>query len=1178
MAEPRIRFALTNEESVPTGGVKQVYRQVDILNDNGFDAAVVVPDKGKPDKWFNTKTRTMPVKDLVLAPDDYVVVPELLNKLPDLPGLDAANVVVYAQNPFNVPRGYGEAGCFQEFYRDRVSAVLCVSEHSRVALSELLPVDVHRIRYSFDRPPFGPADAKQKIISYMPRRRRDELQDVLTMLSDSGALSGWTVESIEWRSEGEVAQWLKKSAIFMSGSYMEGFGMPPAEAMACGCLVVGWHGVAGQEFFLPEITRVAAETDTFSVFLEMKKVLSMELSEISEIGTKASEYIRREYSSEKEADSVMRAWNGIIKPSVEVKSTSEWVPPTEIAAFVSTYDEGPYLENILRWLSPRVSGVYVAESKTSFFEAQSPEQRRTKQVVDVLQTEGIENIHYMELEGQEHPAPDIKEAHERNQALERIEKDGFDWVWIVDADEFYMDDEATALWKWFFEALEKDPSLMGARCSWHTYWRSVHWRVEPPEHFHPNVIIKSSCRIHSSRHLLPEQEMKITEVPEDVCRCRHYSWAREPHEIKRKTETWTHAHQIKPDWFERVFMQWKPGDDLRDFHPTEPEAYRSLVKCDLPIPKALVGHPYVEMEVIEDEEAPRRVKAVILNHNHPENSDKLYEQLSEVFDDVEVFDSGSDPDKIPSHLGRSFENIYWAGGWNEIIRTCSDYDAVWMLGDDIELKSDAQEYRTAIEASLPFGCWSPCVEGRAKPFMQAEHYKDGKPRVVRNMEGMCMAVSGPLMSKIDRLPKGSDGYGQDLWLCYTARQHHMKNVIDGRVKVYHPEGTGYDDSEWVKQMEDTFSDLLGPDWRQTAFQFSDVFEENIMSEERKPFTIVTVDNGWSYPEFIRITNFFPDARKIIMVKGVAEIPPHKGVEIIRYDKNITRLLAEADVALFPKVGAATKAEFKQLLEAKVPIVVHVDYHLGLVKHMENGYHYQVEGWAQHWLNELNTEWAGGKLAKDPVVKTESVEKKEPLPIITVITPTWKRDVSIIKRCIDCMCLQTFEKWEHLICSNGPEEKDVKALVESLNDPRIKYKFLGGERSDTDFGNSARKHMIEEASGQYITFFDDDNLILPEYLQRMIEALRESKKDFAICNIMHFGPLNEAVAGKPPTILRGEPVKLHHVDPLQIMVKADVMKEVGWDTSVGYLSDGVTLEKLGDGHEHVKVKELLAIHM
>ena len=110
------------------------------------------------------------------------------------------------------------------------------------------------------------------------------------------------------------------------------------------------------------------------------------------------------------------------------------------------------------------------------------------------------------------------------------------------------------------------------------------------------------------------------------------------------------------------------------------------------------------------------------------------------------------------------------------------------------------------------------------------------------------------------------------------------------------------------------------------------------------------------------------------------------------------------------------------------------------------------------------------------------------------------------------------------------------------------------------------------------FLDDDNLIVPHYLERMVNAIKEAEADFAVCRVVHFGPLKEDLVGKPPQILTGIPVQLHHVDTLQVVVKREAMQEVGWNTEQGYLADGHTLQALAEKFKHVEVMEVLGFHM
>jgi hypothetical protein len=120
-------------------------------------------------------------------------------------------------------------------------------------------------------------------------------------------------------------------------------------------------------------------------------------------------------------------------------------------------------------------------------------------------------------------------------------------------------------------------------------------------------------------------------------------------------------------------------------------------------------------------------------------------------------------------------------------------------------------------------------------------------------------------------------------------------------------------------------------------------------------------------------------------------------------------------------------------------------------------------------------------------------------------------------------------------------------------------------------------LMNQADTEYVMFLDDDNIILPHYLEKMIRALDETAhgEAFAICAILHFGPL-PFFFDKPPVLLRGEP-RLLHIDTLQVVVRTEAMKAVGWRTG-GYVADGFTYQELGKRFQYVRVDECLAIHL
>jgi len=80
---------------------------------------------------------------------------------------------------------------------------------------------------------------------------------------------------------------------------------------------------------------------------------------------------------------------------------------------------------------------------------------------------------------------------------------------------------------------------------------------------------------------------------------RHYSWAISPEEAKKKVRSWAHAHQLVSDWFDDVFLSWKPGVERDNFNPTTDNKYYSVFRDELERPEVLFGHPYWDCEVIE---------------------------------------------------------------------------------------------------------------------------------------------------------------------------------------------------------------------------------------------------------------------------------------------------------------------------------------------------------------------------------------------------------------------------------------------------------------------------------------------------------------------------------------------------------------------------------------------------
>ena len=89
---------------------------------------------------------------------------------------------------------------------------------------------------------------KENLITYMPRKKKNNSEMLLFILNQL-LPKNWKIESIDNLTELEVANFFRKSKIFLSFSELEGLGLPPIESALCGNHVIGYTGEGGKEFW-----------------------------------------------------------------------------------------------------------------------------------------------------------------------------------------------------------------------------------------------------------------------------------------------------------------------------------------------------------------------------------------------------------------------------------------------------------------------------------------------------------------------------------------------------------------------------------------------------------------------------------------------------------------------------------------------------------------------------------------------------------------------------------------------------------------------------------------------------------------------------------------------------------------------------------------------------------------
>jgi glycosyltransferase involved in cell wall biosynthesis len=185
------------------------------------------------------------------------------------------------------------------------------------------------------------------------------------------------------------------------------------------------------------------------------------------------------------------------------------------------------------------------------------------------------------------------EAEQRNIALNLVKEFGADYLWLVDGDEVYEDAGIAKLKQQILE----NPNADCYRSYWYTYWRSIYYRIDPPEG-HTPIFTRIQPNLYWNCMRDPAGIANNYVFKDHLL--HHYSYAKSPIKIKQKVTTFSHSHQILPGWYENKFLAWENNKEMRDIHPVWPTQYQKAVKISREqLPATMQDHPFAAVEVLQ---------------------------------------------------------------------------------------------------------------------------------------------------------------------------------------------------------------------------------------------------------------------------------------------------------------------------------------------------------------------------------------------------------------------------------------------------------------------------------------------------------------------------------------------------------------------------------------------------
>ncbi len=178
-------------------------------------------------------------------------------------------------------------------------------------------------------------------------------------------------------------------------------------------------------------------------------------------------------------------------------------------------------------------------------------------------------------------------------------------------------------------------------------------------------------------------------------------------------------------------------------------------------------------------------------------------------------------------------------------------------------------------------------------------------------------------------------------------------------------------------------------------------------------------------------------------------------------------------------------------------------------------------------------------------------------LVSIIIPTHNRE-DLIAETIDSVFSQTYDKIELIIVNDNSADNTENVILESKNKSKLfDFKYI---KSNKNGGQAARNIGLSLSRGEFIQFFDDDDIMCPEHIQKKVEALSANQEaGYVTCNFVYFEVSLDNIVSKKTVHNVVHTIESHiltHSLPTPIfMCRRSCFHKIGfWNEKIGRLQD------------------------
>lgn len=154
--------------------------------------------------------------------------------------------------------------------------------------------------------------------------------------------------------------------------------------------------------------------------------------------------------------------------------------------------------------------------------------------------------------------------------------------------------------------------------------------------------------------------------------------------------------------------------------------------------------------------------------------------------------------------------------------------------------------------------------------------------------------------------------------------------------------------------------------------------------------------------------------------------------------------------------------------------------------------------------------------------------------VSIIIPNYNR-ANLIGETLDSIVRQTYENWECIIVDDGSTDNSIE-VIKTFVEKDDRFKLYLRPKDYPKGANACRNIGLKKSIGDFIIFFDSDDLMMDNHIEKKLQTIIEGDLDFVISKTTYFN--------NPENI---NPINYRDLDVLPISADHFIMKKINWLT-------------------------------